>query len=221
MCQLSLPGPVSGPTWSPRRPAQAATPRGLWVLGPQVTFPHPGCPPWGPGPRPPPAPAHSPAWSPSVEHGLLQPLLQVRPGATASTLCLARGLCSGRRSARQGTGHPAAAPAGHSGRTRLTLSPLPVAALPGAAGRRVPGPEPRAPGRLPGVRVLLPAGPRGADQAARLLLRHLDGSGGRPRLLVSVPFPAAPSAWGRGSQPRGSRSAWAAAPCVPHPASLK
>lgn len=71
--------------------------------------------------------------------------------------------------------------------TKLT-QPLPptVAALPGGASCRWPGPEPPRPCCVPGVCVLLPAGPHSADQAAQLMLRHLDSGGGRAPLLVSV-----------------------------------
>lgn len=63
---------------------------------------------------------------------------------------------------------------------------LTVAALPGGVGCHWPGPEPHLPRRLPGVHMLLPAGPLDADQAARLMLRDLDCGGSWAPLLVSV-----------------------------------
>lgn len=62
-----------------------------------------------------------------------------------------------------------------------------VADVPGAAGRRLPGPEPHLPRGVRGLCMLLQAGPGRSDQAAQLLLCHLDGGGGRPHLLVSAP----------------------------------
>lgn len=72
---------------------------------------------------------------------------------------------------------------------------LTVAALPGGVGCHWPGPESHLPCRLPGVHMLLPAGPHGADQAARLMLRNLDGGGGWAPLLVSVLCTGEASLW--------------------------
>lgn len=90
---------------------------------------------------------------------------------------------------------------------------LAVTAAPGAAGCRLPGPEPCLPRHVPGMRLLLPAGPRGTDQAAQHLLHHLDSSNGRARLLVSVP----PHSWGQPWQAQEQESpAGACALCVAH-----
>lgn len=85
-------------------------------------------------------------------------------------------------------------------------SPSSVAAVPGAGGRHRPGPEPRPPRGLPGLRVRLPAGRRGADQAPPLLLRHLDGRGGRAHLLVSVCLRWAGRGRGGGRQTQRTKS---------------
>lgn len=85
-----------------------------------------------------------------------------------------------------------------------------VTAVPGAGGCHLPGPEPHRPRGLRGLRVLLPAGRGRADQAARLLLRHLDGGGGRARLLVSVPL-----RWAQGAAPGVLRCPqWGKSACV-------
>ena len=69
----------------------------------------------------------------------------------------------------------------------LVFSASAVAAVPGAGGCCLPGPEPHPPHGPPGLRVLLQTGRCSADQAAQVLLCHLVGRGGRARVLVSVP----------------------------------
>uniref|UniRef100_A0A8I5NBD6 Large ribosomal subunit protein eL38 n=1 Tax=Papio anubis TaxID=9555 RepID=A0A8I5NBD6_PAPAN len=66
---------------------------------------------------------------------------------------------------------------------KLKQSLPPVAAVPGAGGRGLPGPEPHLSCGLPGLCLLLPARRCGTDQAAPLLLHHLDSRGGWARLL--------------------------------------
>uniref|UniRef100_H0YXK4 Protein tweety homolog n=1 Tax=Taeniopygia guttata TaxID=59729 RepID=H0YXK4_TAEGU len=58
-----------------------------------------------------------------------------------------------------------------------------VAAFPGLGGRRVPRPQPPLPHRVPDLPVLLQEGPGPRDQAAPLVLCHLDGRHRRAHLL--------------------------------------
>lgn len=93
---------------------------------------------------------------------------------------------AGAQTRGQGTSQPTPHPPWDQVLTQA--SPFSVAAVPGAGGRRLPGPEPHLPRGVPGLRVLLQAERCGADQEAQFLLCHLDGRGGRAHLLVSVPL---------------------------------
>lgn len=165
MRQASLPGPVSGSSQLPKHPAQT------W------------CPPGGRGPK-----------------TLIDVPPLVCPAATQLTPHSCR-LAVPARSLERLRGTHQSGPQGELGAPAQGASRTPpwdrvltpglsssVTAVPGAGGRHLPGPQPRHPRDLRGLRVLLQAGRGRADQAAGLLLCHLDGGGGRAHLLVSVPI---------------------------------